>query len=275
LTIFNPTTGETNEKDRLLSLLMEWTTEPRLIAAMIKRGLADFMGISQLAAMIRRTVDGQDAEGDLAVQPMSERQMACAIKAFIDDSETRNVIARYVSKSRGIKYDQAKADLYELRVHLTTTYKINRDEVPRLVMDPVSAEATKVRAEIEQQYLNQEMVWTNPEPEWVNEYREPQEGDVDEAALTQWLRDRPIEVQNMARNFPPGSVVIGVHPMLCPAPGMAAFVKGYADGGVVVSPWLDDSAPQACCNADWLKVVAYRGKVTAEWVASVLDEVKA
>jgi hypothetical protein len=279
LTIFN-LAGESNEKDQLLALLMEWTTEPRLIAAMVKRNRADFPGIASLAAMVRATLDG-NAEG--GAQPMTERQIAASVLAFLADSETRNVIARYVSMAHADqvqgqpgenKYDAAKRDLYELRVHLQATHHISAREIPELFGgDPDEHAQLMAIAELQRALINPDAAWPRgePKPAWVEQY-ERDNYPMPEGA-GDLLRALKPEVQEVAKRFPPLCLVRAAEgrELTCPAPGLVAFVRGYGveDGEVVleVSAYLEPNAPKVNTRPTWVERVACRGSVTPEAVS--------
>lgn len=286
MTIFSPTTGESNEKEQLLSLLMEWTTEPRLIGAMVKRNRADFPGLATLAAMVRATLDNT-VDGGAA--PMTERQIAASVLAFLTDSETRNVIARYVAQAHAdqvqgqpgeSKYDAAKRDLYELRVHLQTTHHIGAREIPELFAGDPEAQAEMLRkVEAESGLVNPAASWPRgePKPEWVEQY-EREDYPMPERAA-ELLRSMRPEVQEVAKRFPPLSLVRSVEDLdlVCPGPGLLAFVRGYGveDGEVVVevSAFLDPEAPRVNARPSWLERVACRGEVTEAAVSALLETV--
>jgi hypothetical protein len=284
MTIFDPTTGESNEKDQLLSLLMEWTTEPRLISAMVRRNRADFPGLAILAATVRATLDGS-AEG--GAQPMTERQLAASALAFLSDSETRNVLARYVAHAHAdqvtgqpgeSKYDAAKRDLYELRIHLQATHHLSPREIPQLFGgDPVEHARMMRMAEIQRALINPEAAWPRgePKPAWVELYEREDYPMPDGAAAL--LRDMVPEAQEIAKRFPPMSLVRSVEgvDLVCPSPGLLAFVRGYGveEGEVMVevSAYLEPSAPKVNARPSLLELVACRGSVTREGVATLLQ----
>lgn len=136
MTIFTPD-GDTNERDKLLSLLMEWTTDRKIIAAMVQSGRADFPGLATLAAMIRATLDEGSAPAE--AQPLTERQIALALLSFMTPDAPYRTVARYIAKAHAQdipgkkKYRAALKDLWELGMHLRTTYAINLEDVPTFV----------------------------------------------------------------------------------------------------------------------------------------------
>lgn len=287
MTIFN-LSGETNERDRLLSLLMEWTTEPRLITAMVMNGLADFPGIATLAAMVRATLDASEIASEAPkegeAQPLSERQIAAAILAFLGEAEIRNTVARYVAQVHGdtvapvqgeSKYDAAKRDLYELRVHLQSTHHIQPAEIPNLCMgDPEQQAEIMQRLMLERGLTNPAMSWPvgEPKPDWVTAW-EQDDYPMPEGAAELLRAMRP-EAQEVAKQFPPMSLVRATRDgLVCPAPGLLAIVRGYdvEDGEIVVhvGGWADADTPKIGARPAWLELVATRGGVTREAVSAL------
>lgn len=144
MTIFTPS-GDTNERDKLLSLLMEWTSDEKIIAAMVTSGRADFPGLAGLAAMIRATLDEGSATPE--AQPLTERQIALALLSFMTPDAPYRTVARYIAKAHAAdiqgkkKYRAALRDLWELGMHLRTTYGINLGDVPVFVTVGMVAQA--------------------------------------------------------------------------------------------------------------------------------------
>lgn len=280
MTIFN-LSGETNERDRLLSLLMEWTTEPKLVSAMVQRQRADFPGLAMLAAMVQATRDGGSETSDgVQAQPMTERQMAASVLAFLMDPEVKRAIAAYVATAHAVetqghetKQGAALRDLEDLRRHLKTTHKLGGRDIPRLIGgDPVAAALSAEAAEYERSLTNPAMAWAagEPKPEWVVDWE--QDDGVDPDMLAQGLRELPESLRDLAKRFPPFCLVRATQEIVCPKPGLVAIVRDYMveqDVPVLqVSAYVDGS--RVGCKPEWLEPVAYRGGSTPEIVAGVL-----
>lgn len=154
MTIFTPD-GVTNERDKLLSLLMEWTTDRKILAAMVQSGRADFPGLAALAAMIRATLD--EGAANVEAQPLTERQVALALLSFLTPDAPYRTVARYIAKAHAAdipgkkKYRSALKDLYELGIHLRTTYGVNLEDVPTFVTVGMVAKAQAEAAEVNPQ----------------------------------------------------------------------------------------------------------------------------
>ncbi len=247
--IVNPHTGKSIDRQRMLSELMQWTTEGPILASMMKAGRADGAGIMALAAAIK-ALTGK-AEGAPVVD---ERELASYMLSFLVEGSVRNVVARYVSMAHSIPYEAAKRDLYEMRMTLAKDYHLGPAEIPYFVVQPPSEPGT--------------------EPEWVQRYRELDKDLTPEGEA--WLRVRTPAVQAALRQFPPLCMVRANKPLLCPGPGQIGFVKGVAEtekGEIVIEVAIrpEDGHPVAGCSPDWLEVVGYCGKITPERVAAVLE----
>lgn len=245
VSVINPHTGETFDKDKLLSLLMEWTTEGRLLHAMIGRDRADFVGLLGLVAMVKATADQKavvtpsdiDTTGQIAdpvpVVPLTERQIAAALMAFLVDPVVRKLVAMYVSSAYRLPMKQAKEDLYELREYLKRTFQLTQADIPSLRLSPFGPAGTQEAADNAQEWVtrkfdNPALAWDPARPPaWIEEYKATREALSEHGEL--WIRGMTSEKQGMARAFPPMSLVVGLHPgMICPRQDMLAFVKGYA-----------------------------------------------
>lgn len=87
--------------------------------------------------------------------------------------------------------------------------------------------------------------------------------------IAEWLRSRPVAVQNLARQFPPFCRVQATRPLACPAPGQAGEVASYLETGTVTVE-CDGVSFRAECQPEWLEIVGYTEPFTPEWVEAVL-----
>lgn len=276
MTIFNPQTGETNERGRILSMLMDWTTEPSIIRDMVRQKRADLPGIAQLAAMVRATVDGKPEDGaEVQAIPLEERQIAAACLAFIVSPTMRKTVANHVSRAHGISYVKAKDDLLTLRIHLGTTYGLQPEDVPPLCAgDP---DVVLAGAEQEVCLFNMCMRWPAGEdaPEWAHEYIMDADSVLSPAAQD-WLRAQPAEIQAIAQQFPPFALVRATQEVTLPAKDHVAIVRGYEveDGAAVVmlSAFLDPDAARVAAKPEWLELAACRGAITREAVSAAITQ---
>lgn len=280
MTIYLPD-GETNEKDRLLACLMDWTSTPTIIQAMREAGRADYVGLSKLAAMVKATVDRpviETADNTPGGTPtLGERQLVCAILAFLDEDSTILAISRHVATAyrdqlvrKGERLNvlsKARSEVLDLKAHLVRTHGIEKHEIPRFLANPQEQEMLAV-ARTAALFSNPALAYdpANP-PEWIERYRQSAaEFDSD---TIEWLRSLPADLQELARRFPPLSLVRSPEARFCPAPGQLAFVVDYAvDDGVacvVVCPDLRKEARTTGCRPEWLECVACRGYM--DWAA--------
>lgn len=96
---------------------------------------------------------------------------------------------------------------------------------------------------------------------WVDGWQQgPWDGD---GFSVEWLRSRPILVQNLVLRFPPKCLVRANRVLSCPSPRTVGIVVGYGspdsfhpEGSltVVQSP---DSDVEFRCRPGWLDVVGY------------------
>jgi hypothetical protein len=287
VTIFNPTTGETNEKAALLSLLMEWTTDGPIMAAMVKAGRADFPGLALLGAMVRSTLDGPQgpqlvgedgqalAEPDMDLPPpLEEPQIAAALLSFLVDMDVRKKVADYVSKTRSVSYVRAKDDLLSMRIHLGSTWGIQPEHVPTFCAgNPEVTDRLRVEAAMDKLFKAPAMEFEEAK-RWLADY-EADDIELDDVGRAYLHRMDP-RLVDQAILFPPLCIVRAREGevMRCPAPGYYAIVLAHemvADQPVLVlSAWLDVEAPRAQALPVQLVRVACRGRITGEAVTEVL-----
>lgn len=264
MTIIDPRTGTSLDHPKLLSLLMEWTSEAPILNAMMKARRGSPAGLAMLANLVKAT-----AEGNVPDWPvMDERATAACIVSFLIDSSVRNTIARYVALAHQVPYKRAKMDLYDLRVNLVHEYQLR----PNLIPD------FNAQQEEGQKILMADGTAIDlspkPLPEWAERYQQSDQ-DVDETAA-EWLRSLPPDHQEIVRKFPPGCLVRATFPCHLPAPGEVAIVAGLvgmSDGtvclGVASSP--EPEAITGECKPEWLEAVGFCGRITPERIAEVLD----
>lgn len=94
-----------------------------------------------------------------------------------------------------------------------------------------------------------------------------------EAEATEWIRSRPLVIQELMRRFPPGCEVRANRPLMVPAPGTTGRVFSYfEDGNVKVAGTDLMGIPlHGICSAEWLEVIGYEDFLTPEWVEQVLS----
>lgn len=109
--IINPASGRTFRMESLLSKLMDWTGEKRIIAAAMREGWTP-KALIRLAQALKTTADGRNSTG------LSEWQLGSAVLAFVKARSMRRAIADYVSKSHQIPRVQVMRDLMALKVEL-------------------------------------------------------------------------------------------------------------------------------------------------------------
>jgi hypothetical protein len=111
MTIINPNTDRSLRHAALLSALMDWTGEKRIVAAVLREGFHPGK-IVHLAEALKITADGKGETG------LSERQLGQAALSFVKKRNVRRVIADYVSQSHQIPRVQAMRDLKALKDEL-------------------------------------------------------------------------------------------------------------------------------------------------------------
>lgn len=244
--IIDPVTGHSTDRKRLVSLLVQWSSEAPIIMALLKAGRADQQGIAVLAHTIKLTMDEQPGAFD-------DRAVACAVVGFLVDTSVRAVVARYLSLAYSMTYDKAKDELYDLRVELTKSYRLKPSDTPAFVALGALVD----------------------EPAWVQSYRECRT-DIEGTSI-EWLRSRTDAVKATLRDFPPLCLVASRDDALCqfPAPGELAVVATAYEKGDEVRIGLSGSPGEgviAEAKPEWLRVVAHCGKITPERVAEVLEQ---
>lgn len=263
MTIIDPRTGTSIDHPRLLSMLMEWTSEGPILGAMIHARRASPAGLAMLANYVKATAE--DVEG---WPKLDERATAACLVSFLIDSVVRNTVARYVSLAHQVPYQEAKADLYDLRVNLVQEYRLRPNLIPDFNAQKgdgqkiLMADGTEIDLE------------PKPLPAWAEQYQGCGQ-DLNEEAI-EALRAMPQEHQELVRRFPPGCLVRATVPCHLPAPGEVAVVAGLvfmSDGsiclGVASSP--EPEAITGECRPEWLEACGYLGRITPERIAEVLD----
>jgi hypothetical protein len=244
--LINPSTGESFDRKRLVTLLVEWSSEAPIIMALIKAGRADYQGIAILAQVVKLTMDDQPGGFD-------DRAIAAAIVGFLVDPSVRAVVAKYLSLAHGMDYRQAREELYDLRVELVQQYHLKPEDTAAFIA--VGA--------------------LTDEPAWVESYRTSDHEFTPAGA--EWLKSRSERVQMAMVEFPPMSLVRskdGV-PLHFPAPGeLAVVVAGEERNGDIIlalapTPGED---PISEVRAEWVELVATCGKMTSERVKEILTE---
>lgn len=119
--LVNPHTGTSLSTPRLLSLLMEMTTEPSILTAMMKAERANAPGLALLADHVRATRDKTPEP-----MVMNEEQIAASVLSFLVDAEVRGTVARYVSLAHQIPYKEATCDLWEMREEISQAFNLRR-----------------------------------------------------------------------------------------------------------------------------------------------------
>lgn len=240
MTLINPHTKKTFDEEALLSALMEWTTEQHILSAMIRAGRADEPGIVAFCNLVRAT-----AEKAPEVKTMDARAVARSVMSFLVDAEVRNVVARYVSTAHGIRYDQVKQDLYELREYLKGEFRIEPNDVPRFTM--------------------------SVEPDWLEEYRNSTDDLNDEGV--EFIQEQTPAVQQIIRLFPPMCIITPVRDDINEfQQGQLGIVQRVSPEGVLgISLEFGDDEPVFACAPEWVRVVAYCGRITPDRIQEVID----
>lgn len=104
----------TQDHDRLLSALMEWTMEQPVLRVLIAEGVASPDQLFSLARGLDATVEGRA----LPTTPdyVDEHDCRDLSLTFLRNNAVRLAIAKSVAATHdGVSYEQAKADLNELR----------------------------------------------------------------------------------------------------------------------------------------------------------------
>lgn len=244
--LINPQTGESFDRKRLVTCLVEWSSEAPIIMALIKAGRADYQGIAILAQVVKLTMDDQPGGFD-------DRAIAAAIVGFLVDPSVRAVVAKYVSMAHGMEYKQAKEELYDLRVELVQSFHLKPEDTAAFIAVGAITE----------------------EPTWVESYRtSPHE--INEEGVD-WIKRQAPRVQMALVEFPPMSLVRakdGV-PLHFPAPGELAVVVAAEERNediiLALAPTPEDH-PIAEVRAEWVELVATCGKMTSERVREILTE---
>lgn len=311
MTIFTPDgTGDSTDKRALLSTLMEWTTDKGIIDAMIRVGAADGEGLYKLALHVKATieelersklVDGDERALDPQTVPaevMSEKLIAASLITFLTaerwkngakwpDEKSIDAVAAYVSRTYNRRLEAALTDLRHLATDLRDRHELTPKEIPRFIRltgearDLIQAhvEARQIGAQL---FRNEDLAYERApygiaitKLRVIKAYQECSSTIGDQCASK--LRDLPLSLQAIARQFPPDSLVYSDYDIICPAPGYMAIVKGYAIEEVSREPIVlvgaSDDPQAAVTNAlpAWLKLVCCRGQVTREAVAQALD----
>lgn len=244
--LINPQTGEAFDRKRLVTLLVEWSSEAPIILALIKAGRADYQGIAILAQVVKLTMDDQPGGFD-------DRAVAAAVVGFLVDPSVRAVVAKYVSVAHGMEYRQAKEELYDLRVELVQSFHLKPDDTAAFIAVGAMTD----------------------EPAWVESYRKSEQ-DITGAGA-EWLKTRSPGVQLAAMEFPPLCLVRakdGV-PLHFPAPGELAVVVAAEErnGDIILAlaPTPEEAAI-AKVRAEWVELVATCGRMTADRVREILTD---
>lgn len=244
--LINPQTGESFDRKRLVSLLVEWSSEAPIILALVKAGRADYQGIAILAQVVKATMDEQPGGFD-------DRAVAAAVVGFLVDPSVRAVVAKYVSMAHGMEYRTAKDELYDLRVELVQAYHLKPEDTPAFIAVGAITE----------------------EPSWVESYRNSSHEISDAGA--EWLRTRSPAVQRAVIDFPPMSLVRAKEgvPLHFPAPGELAVVVAAEerDNDIILAlAPTPEEQPIAEVRAEWVELVATCGLMTSERVREILSE---
>lgn len=244
--LINPQTGEAFDRKRLVTLLVEWSSEAPIIMALIKAGRADYQGIAILAQVVKLTMENQPGGFD-------DRAVAAAVVGFLVDPSVRAVVAKYVSMAHGMEYRRAKEELYDLRVELVQSFHLKPDDTAAFVAVGAITE----------------------EPTWVESYRNCDKDLTSEGI--EWLRARSSDAKAAMIDFPPMSLVrakdgVQLH---FPAPGELAIVvaAGEVDGdmALAIAPEPDGDVV-AHVRPDTVDLVATCGLMTQERVREILSE---
>ena len=102
-TLVNPVTKRTFELDHLLSCWIDWSSDPKLVAVLLRKGIKP-MTLKILAHQVQTMLEGR--------KPIAEKQVCAWLLAFIGDRVSRRQVARYVSQSRQVPLRDAVRDLY-------------------------------------------------------------------------------------------------------------------------------------------------------------------
>lgn len=120
--ILDPVTLRTARHTRLLSTLMDWSGEPKILKVAIEAGLVTPDILLRMAQFAKYTADNRGETG------LSERQVAGHLLVFfLRDRQVRRAIARYVHQAHGVKLRQAMRDLWSMRDELELYCSGRRD----------------------------------------------------------------------------------------------------------------------------------------------------
>jgi hypothetical protein len=244
--LINPHTNESFDRKRLVSCLVEWSSEAPIILALVRAGRADYQGIAILAQVVKKTMDEEPGGFD-------DRAVAAAVVGFLVDPSVRAVVAKYLSVAHGMEYRQAKDELYNLRVELVQAFHLKPDDIAGFIA--VGA--------------------LTDEPAWVESYRNGPHEITDAGA--DWLKRQPARVQMAMVEFPPMSLVRAKEgtQLHFPAPGELAVVVAAEERNediiLALAPTPEEH-PIAEVRAEWVELVATCGKMTSERVKEILTE---
>ncbi len=119
--LIDPATMRTGRHKRLLETLVEWTSDERLIAALMRCGV-DTKTIVQTVGYVNLTLKTKGETG------LSERQMAAQILYFFLRSRPmRQAVAAHVHRVHGIPKRQAMRDLWEMRKELLLEFGVREE----------------------------------------------------------------------------------------------------------------------------------------------------
>lgn len=122
----NPVTGRTKLHDRLLSLLMDWTTEHSVLREMVTAGLADTAGLGYLAARIGYTRKAAPGTIDPAGY-ISEKEAAEYVCGFLAHRDVRKRICQHTHRTYGVPYREAVRGMRQLGESLSAELEKQRE----------------------------------------------------------------------------------------------------------------------------------------------------
>jgi hypothetical protein len=115
--LINPTTGRTTRHEAWLAHLMSWTSDKRIVRALLAAGIASPADLARCAVDVKATVDSRAPDG------LSEEQVANRLLLFLQSRDLRRAIASYVSAAHMKPRADAIRELRALQDELWTAVK--------------------------------------------------------------------------------------------------------------------------------------------------------
>lgn len=106
--LVNPLTHRTYRHERLLSAVMEFSSEQNIISTLLREGV-DPRAIMRMAQAIAVTNQGKGKTG------LSESQTGATLLLFVGRRNVRKACAAYLARAHGLKPKKALKDLLELK----------------------------------------------------------------------------------------------------------------------------------------------------------------